>query len=78
MKSLIIMFVLLLPVYNFSQKNVERNDFKKYFDEYGHDGCFVLYDLNKDFYLKFNPERCSERFIPASTFKIFNSLLNSK
>ena len=30
--------------------------------------------MNKDEYLKYNPERCANRFIPASTFKIFNSL----
>jgi len=58
-----------------SQKVEERNDFKKYFDEYEHEGCFVLHDLNKDLYIKYNPERCAERFIPASTFKIFNSLV---
>jgi len=58
-----------------SQNFTERNDFKKYFDEYGHEGCFVLYDLKNDSYLKYNPSRCSERFIPASTFKIFNSLV---
>ena len=59
----------------FSQKVEERRDLKKYFDEYGHEGCFILYDLKKDSYLKYNPERCKERFIPASTFKIFNSLV---
>ncbi|MBK7632657.1 MAG: class D beta-lactamase [Ignavibacteriales bacterium] len=59
----------------FSQKIEERKDFKKYFDEYGHDGCFVLYDLKKNTFLKYNPTRCGERFIPASTFKIFNSLV---
>ena len=49
--------------------------FSKYFDEYGHEGCFILYDLKNDLYTKYNPERCAERFIPASTFKIFNSLV---
>jgi len=58
-----------------SQKVEERIDLKKYFNEYGHEGCFVLYDLKNDLYSKYNPERCAERFIPASTFKIFNSLI---
>lgn len=58
-----------------SQNFEERNDFKKYFDEYGHEGCIVLYDVKNDSYLKYNPSRCAERFIPASTFKIFNSLV---
>ena len=57
-----------------AQTTNERNDLKKFFDEYNHEGCFILYDLNKNECLKYNPERCAERFIPASTFKIFNSL----
>lgn len=70
---LILFFVFQFTV--LAQNVKERTDFKKYFDEYGHNGCFVLYDLNKDQYIKFNPERCTEQFIPASTFKIFNSLV---
>lgn len=72
MKTIII-FILLSAII-FPQKEETRNDLKKFFDEYQHDGCFVLYDLNNDSYIKYNPERCGERFIPASTFKIFNSL----
>ena len=69
-----IVITILLSVFIYPQKTEVRDDFKIYFDEYGHTGCFVLYDLKKDFYIKYNPIRCNERFIPASTFKIFNSL----
>lgn len=62
-----------MSILTYSQ-NQEVKDFKKYFDEYGHTGCFVLYDLNNDSYTRYNSERCEQRFIPASTFKIFNSL----
>jgi beta-lactamase class D len=41
----------------------------------GFTGAFVLYDLNRKRYIRYNPERCAERFIPASTFKIMNSLI---
>ena len=58
----------------YAQTVIERDELKKFFDEYNHEGCFILYDLKKDEYVKYNSERCSERFIPASTFKIFNSL----
>lgn len=77
MKHMVIILTLLFIPKSimFSQKVEERIDFKKYFDEYGHEGCFVLYDLNKDSYSKYNPTRCAERFIPASTFKIYNSLV---
>jgi len=41
----------------------------------GFKGAFVLYDLKGNRYVRYNPERCAERFIPASTFKIMNSLI---
>lgn len=74
MKNLLFFF-LFVSTFSFSQKIQERNDFKKYFDEYNHKGCFVLYDLKKNLYIKYNPKVCNKRFIPASTFKIFNSLV---
>lgn len=74
MRTIIIFsLVYFLSILNYSQ-NHEVKDFKKYFDEYGHTGCFVLYDLKNDSYARYNSERCEQRFIPASTFKIFNSL----
>jgi beta-lactamase class D len=72
---IILFIVLILTSSSFSQKVEERVDVKKYFDEYGHEGCFVLYDLKNNAYSKYNSPRCAERFIPASTFKIFNSLV---
>lgn len=48
-------------------------DLEKYFN--GSTGTFVLYDLNKNQYSRYNPDRCADRFIPASTFKILNSLI---
>lgn len=71
----ILLILFLITTSSLSQNYEERTDFKKYFDEYGHEGCFVLYDLKNDSYLKYNSSRCAERFIPASTFKIFNSLI---
>jgi len=38
-------------------------------------GAFVLYDLKNDRYLRYNEQRCRERFSPKSTFKIPNSLI---
>lgn len=38
-------------------------------------GAFVLYDLKRDRYLRYNDERCRVRFSPKSTFKIPNSLI---
>lgn len=51
-----------------------RSDFAKYFDGFDA-GAFVLYDLSLNQYVRYNPVRCAEGFIPASTFKIMNSLV---
>jgi beta-lactamase class D len=52
---------------------IDSIELEKYFR--GLEAAFVLYDLNNDSYVRYNPERCAERFIPASTFKILNSLI---
>jgi beta-lactamase class D len=38
-------------------------------------GAFVLYDLKNNRYVRHNESRCRQRFTPASTFKIPNSLI---
>jgi beta-lactamase class D len=38
-------------------------------------GAFVLYDLKRNRYARYNEARCRERFSPFSTFKIPNSLI---
>ncbi|HEY3390639.1 MAG TPA: class D beta-lactamase [Prolixibacteraceae bacterium] len=58
-----------------AQQNTRIVDFEKYFAAKKVDGCFVLYDLEKDQFTISNPDRCKTGFLPASTFKIFNSLV---
>lgn len=41
-------------------------------------GTFVLFDVAKDTMVVFNRPRAEERFVPASTFKIVNSLIGLK
>jgi beta-lactamase class D len=41
----------------------------------GRDGCFVLYDSQKDTYIRYNPKACAERFSPCSTFKIPHTMI---
>lgn len=53
----------------------ERPDFAKYFKEARVEGAFLLYDLKNDKYLAFNSERLLRGYVPASTYKIFNSLV---
>lgn len=38
-------------------------------------GGMIIYSMNDSRAVRYNPERCSQRFLPASTFKIPNSLI---
>lgn len=54
----------------------EHKDWKTVFDNNDiKDGCFEYFDNNKEIANYYNKEMCSEPFTPASTFKIFNSLV---
>ena len=50
-----------------------KPEWQAYFQ--GNTGAFVLYDLNRNRYARYDPARCATRFLPASTFKILNSLI---
>ncbi len=58
----------------FSQKVTEK-DLQSIFTRYGVDGCFVLYNSANNEYVKYNTGMCDTGYIPASTFKIPNSLI---
>lgn len=53
----------------------ERPDFGKYFQKAGVKGTFLLYNLKQDRYLVYNRQRANSRIVPASTYKILNSLI---
>lgn len=54
----------------------DHPEWQKYFQAEGiKNGCFELRDNNHEAVDFYNKERCLERFTPASTFKIFNSLV---
>jgi len=73
--------VLILTSYIFSLVSCSipigehHPEWKKYFDEQHVTGCIEIYDLKNSKFIDYNPDRCSQRFIPASTFKICNSLI---
>jgi beta-lactamase class D len=62
------------PVSTFTPASDEKPELKKFFE--GYSGAFALYDLNNNRYIRYDPERCAERLLPASTFKILNSLIS--
>lgn len=71
----IILAITFLSVICFGKDEV-RTDFRKYFDEYNLVGTFILYDTNNKKFIRYNPDRAKQRLIPASTFKIANSLIS--
>lgn len=55
---------------------VERPDLARYFQQAAADsGAFVLFDISANQIIRYNPTRCATGYLPASTFKIFNSLV---
>ena len=52
-----------------------RPDFARFFEEEKLAGSFLLYDLKKAAYTAYRYDRCQQGFLPASTFKIANTLI---
>ena len=68
-------FALLLAGFQSLAQAITERDFKKHFDVHGVRGSFLLYDLKADTFIAYDPARCREGFLPASTFKIPNTLI---
>ncbi len=56
------------------QTVIEQPAWKWFFDKATVHGCFLLYNLNSDSMKVYNTGRMDSGFVPASTFKIPNSL----
>lgn len=67
--------VIIMAICSCSSKEEYRNDLIHIFDTAAYSGCFMVYDIKTDMTTYVNRERCFERFSPASTFKIPNSLI---
>ncbi len=75
MKKHLLLFILILSFRpGFTQKMTEK-DFKPQFDKFGVTGCFVLFNQTDNEYIRYNSNLCDSGYIPASTFKIPNSLI---
>lgn len=57
------------------QVNLSENEFNEIFDRFGVKGTFLLYHLEKNALTVYNEERADKTYLPASTFKILNSLI---
>jgi beta-lactamase class D len=64
------------PVYSQTELNIEQQgDFQKHFESLGLNGSILIYDLNQDRFYQHNRDRNETPFLPASTYKIPNSLI---
>lgn len=75
MKAIVIIVMTgLISQVVLSQKNTEM-DLKAQFDKYGIEGCFVLYNQSDNEFVRYNQALCDSGYLPASTFKIPNTLI---
>ncbi|GAB3807676.1 OXA-48 family carbapenem-hydrolyzing class D beta-lactamase OXA-54 [Spirosoma humi] len=75
MKSLAFLSILVLLAAYQPPSVTDRPDLGRFFDAEKLPGSFLLYDLKKDAYTAYRFERCQQTFLPASTFKIANTLI---
>jgi len=75
--SFILSLVLVVFLSSCAKTRIkEHSDWEQYFATNGiKNGCFILRDNNHESIHYYNLKRCSQRLLPASTFKIFNSLV---
>ena len=75
MKHFFALFIFLLLKQAYAFETTSSPVVEKLFNEADVTGTFVLYDVNADRFVIHNLQRAEKRFIPASTFKIANSLI---
>jgi beta-lactamase class D len=77
MKKISPLFFLVLISFSCTPDNVKKdNSLKKYFDENKVDGCFALMNNATGKFTVYNLSRYRDSaYLPASTFKIVNSLI---
>ena len=75
MKSLLTALLALFSLQGYSSEWKESPEVGALFKRAGVTGTFVLYDVDAGRFVGHNQARSKVRFIPASTFKIPNSLI---
>lgn len=70
-KTLFVLVMLSAALVNAQES--KQNELEKFFRN--HDGAIVIFNHAAGEYVRYNEKRCEERFLPASTFKIANSLI---
>ncbi len=74
--AVICTFLVMTPILSANAADFkDSTEVAEIFRASGLNGTFVLYDVAKGTYIGYNKERAETRFVPASTFKIPNSLI---
>lgn len=74
--AVICALLVIIPLLSASAADWKENTkVAEIFKAAGVDGTFVLYDVATGAYIGYNKDRAEKRFVPASTFKIPNSLI---
>lgn len=74
-KTVLTLCLLLVLLCGCGKPQNKTLDLSSHFETHDVVGAFVLYDAGTDTYTRYNPARCAQRFIPASTFKILNAMI---
>ena len=74
-KELTIILILALFGLASCKQHGSTDNWEKFFQENYVNGTFVLKNMNTNEPLIYNKERSNEEFVPASTFKILNSMI---
>lgn len=77
MKKTSFIILMMISVFGCKEKKTTTilNDWKSFFDEKNVEGGIVIYELDNNKYQIYNEDWCKTGFLPASTFKIPNSLI---
>lgn len=71
----IIFLLVFCSLFTHAQEQIEKPEFAKYYQANGVDGCFLLFDMQAAKTYIYNKSKADSGFIPASSFKILNSLI---
>lgn len=74
-KILPALLVALIPGAVTAQTRLDPSTIGRHFEAFRAEGCFVGYDQPADRSVRYGGALCDEAFVPASTFKILNSLI---
>ncbi|MCB2379626.1 class D beta-lactamase [Hymenobacter sp. BT635] len=70
-----VLVLVLLTGFGASAQRITERDYQSYFAAYGLQGSFLVLEAGANTYTAYNLPRCRQGFLPASTFKIPNTLI---